>query len=222
MNQIIFPQTPEESPKANVSPKSKAKMKLRLYQTQLYFASGLLVLLFFIFLGFRFYQSSQENYSQVLLDQYHVSTLYANTENVTRLSTTVPTNTPPFIIGMLEIDAIKLNYPILSESTNELLTISPCRFAGPMPNEVGNLCIAGHNYADNRFFGRLDELSYDDIVKVFDLSGHMEEYVVSAMARVSANDTRCAGQDTGGKKMVTLLTCNNLSTTRLAVQCIQK
>lgn len=221
MNQIIFPQTPEEPQKIVTTKPPKKEMKLHLYRTQLYFASSLLVFLFCIFLGFRFYQSSQENYSQVLLDQYHVSTLYANTENVTRLSIT-PENSTPFIIGMLQIDAIKLNYPILSESNTELLTMSPCRFAGPMPNEVGNLCIAGHNYADNRFFGRLDELSYGDIVKVFDLSGHMEEYAVSAMARIAANDTRCAGQDTGGKKMVTLITCNNLSTTRLAVQCIQK
>lgn len=220
MNQIVFPQMPEEEPKQSHVNSHKKEAKLRLYRTQLYFASGLLVFLFLIFLGFRFYQSSRENYSQVLLDQYHVSTLYANTENVTRISTV--SNPTPFIIGMLQIDAIKLNYPILSESNTELLTMSPCRFAGPMPNEVGNLCIAGHNYADNRFFGRLDELAYDDIVKVFDLSGHMEEYTVSAIARIASNDTRCTGQDTSGKKMVTLLTCNNLSTTRLAVQCIQK
>ena len=101
MNQIIFPQIPEESPKITTSKKQKAKTKLRLYQTQLYFASGLLVLLLAIFLGFRFYQSSQENYSQVLLDQYHVSTLYANTENVTRLSTTAEAQPTPFIIVVL-------------------------------------------------------------------------------------------------------------------------
>ena len=40
---------------------------------------------------------------------------------------------------ILKIDKIKLDYPILSEVSEDLLKIAPCRFAGPLPNNVGNL-----------------------------------------------------------------------------------
>ena len=56
---------------------------------------------------------------------------------------------------MIEIPKIGIYYPIISEATDELLKISPCRIAGPMPNEDGNLCIAGHNYDNYKFFSKL-------------------------------------------------------------------
>jgi len=88
--------------------------------------------------------------------------------------------------------------------------------------KFGNLCIAGHNYADNRFFGRLNELKYMDIVKIFDLSGNMEEYFVTDIFRISSQDISCTDQNTNGEKILTLITCNNLNTTRLAVRCTQQ
>ena len=51
-----------------------------------------------------------------------------------------------------------------------LLKIAPCRFYGPMPNEVGNICIAGHNYNSYKFFSRLKNLSIGDVITIFDLS----------------------------------------------------
>lgn len=226
MNQILFHdqenETKEERKKADPT---KKKSILHIYTIQFYIASILLLSFLIFFFVIRFQNRQKENYSQVLLDKYHVSTLYANSSSSQNTSTLIledSVTTSPFVIGIIQIDSIKLNYPLLSESNNDLLEISPCRFAGPMPNEVGNLCIAGHNYADNRFFGRLDELEKEDVVKIFDLTGHMEEYFVRSISRISSTDTRCTNQDTNGEKMVTLLTCNNLSTTRLAVQCIQK
>ena len=44
-----------------------------------------------------------------------------------------------FVIGIIKIDKIKLDYPILSDVSDELLKIAPCRFAGPLPNKIGNL-----------------------------------------------------------------------------------
>ena len=32
-----------------------------------------------------------------------------------------------------------------------------------MPNEIGNLCIAGHNYVDYKFFSRVNELEKGDV-----------------------------------------------------------
>ena len=59
-----------------------------------------------------------------------------------------------------------------------MLDISVCRFAGPMPNEIGNLCIAGHNYINNKLFGRLAELKIGDEITIYDLSGNSINYSI--------------------------------------------
>ena len=110
---------------------------------------------------------------------------------------------------MIKIDKIGLNYPILSESNDELLRISLCRFNGPMPNETGNLCIAGHNYIDDRFFGRLNELIIGDKIELYGLSGQKKVYTITIKFEVEANDLSCTTQDVGNQKVLTLLTCNN-------------
>ena len=74
------------------------------------------------------------------------------------------------VIGLIEIKKININYPIISSYNNDLLKIAPCRFYGPMPNEVGNICIAGHNYNSYKFFSRLKNLSIGDVITIFDLS----------------------------------------------------
>lgn len=228
MNQILANKEKENlsSEKNTISTIKNKRSILQVYTVQFYFSLVLFLSFLILFLCIRFYHQRKENYSDILLGKYQVSTLYARPEEESQktllLGENVQEKKSPFVIGIIQIESIKLNYPILSESTDELLNISPCRFAGPMPNEVGNLCIAGHNYADNRFFGRIDELKQGDLIEIFDLSGHKEDYYVSSTARIRSTDTSCTNQNTNGEKIITLLTCNNLSTTRLAVRGIQK
>lgn len=90
----------------------------------------------------------KEAVSEKLTRTYKISTLYANNTDYSaqRIQNGNSNNSSfpitPFVIGMIKIDKINLSYPILSESNKEFLNISVCRFAGPMPNEEGNLCIA--------------------------------------------------------------------------------
>ena len=49
-----------------------------------------------------------------------------------------------YTIGVINIPSINVNYPILSTYSDALLKIAPCKFHGPNPNEIGNLCITGH------------------------------------------------------------------------------
>ena len=60
-------------------------------------------------------------------------------------------------------------------SSDDLLDVSVCRFAGPMPNEIGNLCIAGHNYVNNNFFGTPTLLLYKNGKFITHLEGYKEE-----------------------------------------------
>lgn len=113
------------------------------------------------------------------------------------------------IVGIIKIPAIELEYPILSETSDELLRVSVCKFWGPEPNEVGNLCIAGHNYTNTRAFSQLYKLEKGDIIEITDLSGKTLQYEVYTHYVVKSNDTTPTSQITHGKKEVTLITCTN-------------
>lgn len=81
----------------------------------------------------------------------------------------------------------------------------------------GNLCIAGHNYVDYKLFSRLNELEENDTIEIYDLNGKMIEYIVFQKYEAKSTDTSCTIQNTNGDKIVTLLTCNNVSGNRLIV-----
>lgn len=114
-----------------------------------------------------------------------------------------------YTIGVINIPSINVNYPILSTYTDELLKIAPCKFHGPNPNEVGNLCIAGHNYKNSKFFSKVPNLQLGDTIEITDLSGRMLTYTVYDKFIVNPDDLACTSQLTNGKKEITLITCTN-------------
>jgi len=122
------------------------------------------------------------------------------------------------MIGSISIPSINVNYPILSETTDSLLKVSVCRFWGGNANEVGNLCIAGHNYRNKRFFSKVPTLSVGDIIEITDLHNKTIKYEVYDKYTVDPTDTSCTSQITNGKKIVTLITCTNDSKQRVIVQ----
>ena len=183
----------------------------------LFYIFSSIAIISIIFLFTDFYNNSRNAYiSKKLADSYTISTLYSNNTSYQTEVQEVSTN-EPFVIGIIKIDKINLNYAILSISNNDLLDISVCRFAGPMPNEVGNLCIAGHNYVDYKFFSRLNELSLGDKIQIYDLAGNYVTYEIYDIYESRANDTSCAFQDTNNLKLVTLVTCNNVNGKRLVL-----
>lgn len=181
-----------------------------------------LCIAFFLFYFYREYQTSQkEKLSQSFLQSFHISTLYSNSiqnEYSAEKLQDKTLDSDPFVIGMIEIKKIGLTYPILSYTNADLLKISPCRLAGPMPNQVGNLCIAGHNYVDNRFFSKLHLLQVGDEIFLYDLSGSSLSYTVFEKTEVSAEDLSCLSQETNGEKYLTLITCNNVTGKRVIVK----
>lgn len=114
-----------------------------------------------------------------------------------------------FTIGIINIPSINVNYPILSTYSDALLKISPCKFHGPNPNTVGNLCIAGHNYRNSKFFSKVPTLENGDIIEITDLGGNTVVYSVYDKFIVNPDELECTSQLTGGKKEVTLITCTN-------------
>ena len=127
-------------------------------------------------------------------------------------------------IGTINIPKINVTYPILdgltdsTEETEELLKISPTKFWGADPNEVGNFCIVGHNYRNTKFFSKVPTLEIGDIIKITDLSGRVLQYKVYNKYEVDPTDVSCTTQLTNGKKEVTLITCTDDSKHRVVVK----
>ena len=121
-------------------------------------------------------------------------------------------------VAEINIPKINVKYAVLSETSDALLKISPCKFWGPNPNEVGNFCIVGHNYRNSRFFSKVPKLEVGDIIELTDLSGRKLSYEVYDKYTVDPTDVSCTTQLTNGKKEVTLITCTNDSKQRVIVK----
>ena len=211
MNQIIFH---EHENVKNIKRNSMKKFKF--------------LLCFSIFLIFTvssyslysYYVANQkENISKELLNTFNLERLYLNETNYT----TIPLNNNGkyIVIGAIEIPSIEINYPILSNTNDELLKIAPCRFYGAYPNEIGNLCIAGHNYDDNTFFSNLHKLNIGDEINIYDSSGSFGKYFIYNKYETDKKDTSCTSQDTNGNKEITLVTCNNFNGNRLIIKAME-
>ena len=125
------------------------------------------------------------------------------------------------ILGVINIPKINSKYPIIAETSDVLLKVSVCKFWGSNPNEVGNLCLVGHNYRDSRFFGKVPTLVVGDVVEITDLEGKTLKYSVYDIFTVYPTDTRCTSQLTQGKKEVTLITCTDNGKKRVVVKCTE-
>ncbi len=123
-----------------------------------------------------------------------------------------------YAIATINIPSIDCTYPILNETTDELLKISPTKFHGADPNEVGNFCIVGHNYRSNKFFSNVPDMPIGDIIEITDLNGETLRYKVYDKYVVEPEDTRCTTQKTNGLKEITLITCTDDSKLRVIVK----
>ena len=160
--------------------------------------------------------SKKEDMSLTLLNSFNIQRLYLNENDYALIP--LNNNQDFFVIGSIQIPSIKIDYPILSDTNDELLKIAPCRFYGPYPNKEGNLCIAGHNYDDSRFFSNLHKLELGDKINIYDATSSLTTYHVYKKYETNKSDTSCTSQDTNGKKEITLVTCNNFNNNRLIVK----
>ena len=191
------------------------------------FIISLIFIVFFIIFYFllKYNANKKEKLSKSLTSNFSIQTLYSTDNNYSSVRSSVSNNessSEPFVIGLLKIDKIGLMYPILSAVSDELLEISPCRFYGPMPNEIGNLCIAGHNYINQKHFGKLSSLNSGDIIEIYDLNSNKIDYIIYEKSEVTADDTSCMNQNTNGIREVTLITCNTIKGTRIVVKAKEK
>ena len=121
--------------------------------------------------------------------------------------------------SILTIPSLDISYPVLSETSDELLKISLNKYWGSEPNKIGNYCIVGHNYANGKLFGKLSQMEIGDIATLKDMNGKTVTYEAYKIYVVEPTDVSCTSQLTNGKREITLITCKNYGTQRLVVQC---
>lgn len=126
------------------------------------------------------------------------------------------------VISKLEIPKIDLETYVLEEYLEETLNVSVVKFYGANPNEVGNFCIAGHNFKNKNMFKNLKKLSVGDNLFIIDNNIGRVEYEIFDIYKVNPKDVACLSQETNGKKEVTLITCTNDSKERIIVKAREK
>lgn len=220
----------------------KLKKKKKIYRIE--FIASLVLL--FVFSGWYIYseveKSAYESVSQDILNDISISdnvndeTLIENqalvvafeddTEIVENEVEQAPNGTYTDGAGnsytyesILSIPILKIEYPVLSETNDDLLKISLNKFWGGSPNSVGNYCIVGHNYKSGKMFGKLSQIKNGDKVYLQDMSGKKLAYQVYDKYIVYPEDVACTSQITNGLKEMTLITCTNAGKQRLIVKC---
>lgn len=199
--------------------KNKSYRKKTLFFLQLSFSLFFVIAIsIFIFYN-NFNLSKKENYSNQVLENYNIARLYANlNNNIDSASNEIDSNQIFNIIGIIEISKINLYYPVFSMYSDELLKISPCKFYGPLPGKSGNLCIAGHNYDNDKFFSKISSLSVNDEIIIYDNSNNKFSYFVSDIYEVSSDDLSPVYSYDKNNKQLTLITCNNFNNNRIVVK----
>ena len=211
MNQIIF------SEHENV--KNIKKNNNKFFKFLFYISIILIFCCSSYFLYSSHITSKKEKLSKNLITNFNLERLYTKKEN--SINFLLNDSTTFSVIGIIQIPKINIEYPILSHINDELLKIAPCRFLGPLPNKEGNLCIAGHNYDDNRFFSNLNKLNIGDSINIYDSNNNLISYRAYDIFEISKSDTTCTSQNTNGRKEITLITCNNFNGNRLIIKATE-
>lgn len=122
------------------------------------------------------------------------------------------------VAAKLEIPKIQLETYILQNYSIEALNISVTKFWGANPNEIGNFCVAGHNFQNKNMFRNLKNLQTGDRLFISDNKIGRIEYEIYDIYKVEPDDVSCLTQETGGRREVTLITCTNDSKQRIIVK----
>lgn len=191
----------------------KPENKLHKNFFKIQFILSILVLIFLSFYCAKKWKQEQEiqKVSQVVNQAFELETVYQTQKAA--IEEKVSENK---YFGKITIPKIDLAYSIFNECNDELLKILPCKFYGANLNEKGNICIAGHNYNDTRFFSKLDKLDKGDTIYLGDLNGQNYQYIVYDKYKVEANDFACLKPVR--KYDLTLVTCDNTNGKRLVVR----
>ena len=114
------------------------------------------------------------------------------------------------IIGTIEIPKVKLKCAILNQVTKRSIEIAVGQiYTVNGLNKPGNTVIYGHNYRNDLFFSRNDELTNGDKIYILDEEGTKLTYEIYNIFITTSTDTSFyarTAEETGGQPEITLST----------------
>ena len=124
------------------------------------------------------------------------------------------------VSSKIVIPKINLETYVLDEKSEEAMWICPTKYYGPKPNEVGNYCIAAHNYNKENMFNHIIELEIGDKIYLMDNQRGKLEYEVYDIYKTTPDNTTPLMQETESPE-ITLITCSDYSSKRIIVKAIK-
>lgn len=115
-------------------------------------------------------------------------------------------------IGVLDIPALSLTLPIMSQWSYPNLKTAPCRYTGSAYQD--NLILCAHNYA--KHFGNLKNLQPGVAVTFTDNDGNIFTYEV---AEITTLEPTAVEEMESGDWDLTLFTCTYGGKSRVTVRC---
>lgn len=119
------------------------------------------------------------------------------------------------VLGKIVIDEYKIEQYILDSKEDKALECGVTKLYGGTLNNYGNFCIAGHN--KEGVFEKLAEMEVGDTFKIIEPNYKETTYQITEIYSSEADNLKCLMQD-DEKIEITLITCENASTTRLIVK----
>ena len=215
MNQILI-----------TNSKNKTINKKKFFSIQLILSIIAILVFASLYIFYKIKLDKRENFSDSLIKNYNILKLYSSNDTLTSNKSvnnqTDNSSSNSLVIGLIEIPKLNLFYPIFSQLNDELLKVSPCRFYGEMPDKNSNLCIAGHNYDNDKFFSRIPSLNYGDEIIIHDNYGNNFSYTVVKNYEVKENDLSPVYDKISDSYELTLITCNNINNNRIIIKAKKK
>ena len=122
------------------------------------------------------------------------------------------------VCAKLEIPSISLVTNVLKNYSTSALNVSVTKFWGVEPNQIGNFCVAGHNFKNRNMFRNLKKLNIGDRLFVTDEKIGKVEYEIFDIYKVFPEDTSCLTPSIADEREVTLITCTTDSKQRIIVK----
>lgn len=191
------------------------KLKINKYFFKIQLIISVFFIIVFVTILILYFNSNKnkEKISEDISSNYNLYKLYSESYS--------GASTDDVILCTIEIPKINIKYPVFSKFDDELLKISPCKFYGKSPTQYGNLCIAGHNYNNTKFFSNLFLLENGDEIYLYDNLEQKYKYIVFSSYEVKSSDMSPILNYDNNIKQLTLVTCNNLNQNRLIVKAKQ-
>ncbi len=226
MNQIInidfnkhIEQSQDITNKVNPSPSTK-KISKKTFNIQFVLSITAIFIISSVFIYYKFSLNLREDFSNLLINNYSITKLYANNHDHVQNNDELSADT---IIGIIEIPNLNISYPIFNELNDELLKTSVCKFYGRFPSDANNtedfnLCIAGHNYDNDKFFSNIKDLNIEDKIILHDRLDNQFIYSVIKKYEVKPDDLTPVYTTITNSYELTLVTCNNFNGNRIIIK----